>query len=259
MNFQSEFFKTLRDKNWWWVVDPFKKNNCKAIKQKYEFDNIAHAIETSSCCNKIILHKKLQKIIDHIDPSREGRVISSKLQEMSLDEFCEQHPDAENNLEHSYAEWTNYVSIFSEMKVFDELRAMGLREIQFLEEVSGRKTPDLKAIEHGEDIFVEVKFISPPKNEEQGMIARVVDFVEVNENFWESVKKKLFDGLEDAKDKFEAMGAYADNCKRWVYIYIFWGTDANVQYSDPESLINDSLISEIENKFGIEPKFFKTF
>ena len=91
------------------------------------------------------------------------------------------------------------------------------------------------------------------------MIARVVDFVEENPNCWDSVRNKIFYHLEDAKAKFEAVGAYAQDCKRWAYVYIIWGADAKFQYNDPESLISNSLISEIENKFGIEPRFFKTF
>ena len=256
MNFQSGFFKTLKEENWWWITQALQSSDPRLREQKEQFDSIAHAIEISSCHNKRILHTKLQKIISHIVPSRTGPLLSCGLQQMSLDEFCNNNSNAKNNLEHYYAEETNYISILSEMKVFSELSRMGLREIQFLEETPKRKTPDFKALENSQNIFVEVKFISPPKKEEQGMMARVVDFVEENQNCWDNVRNKLLCHLEDAKAKFEAVGAYAQDCKRWVYVYIIWGSDA--KYKNHENWIN-SLICELEKKFGIELKFFKTF
>ncbi|MBU2103116.1 MAG: hypothetical protein ABH865_09615 [Candidatus Omnitrophota bacterium] len=261
MNFQSDFFKTLAVKRWWWVIEPFEKNNSDAIKQKYEFDNIAYAIEISSDNNKRILHAKLQKIIDHINPLRTSSTLSSGLQPMSLGEFCKSNPKEKQNLEDYYAEDTNSVAIFSEIKVFDELTKLGLHEIQFIEEDPQRKTPDLKAIDNNQSIFVEVKFISPPKEEEQGMIARCDEHVEMYQDWYSRVQKKLLFDLKDAKEKFEAVGAYKANCQRWVYVYIVWGSDAKLSKKNVVEPSEMDLFDKatLENKFGIELRFLKTF
>ena len=260
VNLQSDFFRVLEEKKCWWVIKTLESQNPDVNRQLEKFDNIAYSIETSSCHNKRLLHTKCEHIINQITPGRTDFVISRKLQPISLPELYEHQPGVRNILESAYAENVFRASVLSEIRVFDELTKLNIKEIKFLEEESKRKTPDFKVVYNGQNIFVEVKCINPEKEEEQKMMFGLVEFVELNSDWWEKVKKKLSDALKDAKAKFEAVNAYAENCKRWVYVsIIWWSADASSQHEAPEKLITATLIHEFEMEFGVELKFFKTF
>jgi hypothetical protein len=254
LNFKSDFFKTLKQKEWFWVMNALQSRDDRPKNQLKQFDKIAYDIETSSCHKKRCLSVKLKKIIDHMVTSRVEHKIQSESRAKSPNESEKIDP---KTLERCYAEDTNYRAIFSEMKVFDELSKLGLQQIQFLEEAS-ESMPDLKAMDNEQSIFVEVKVINPPKEEEQRMMAPLnnPELLPTYHNWWDLVKGKLDEDLNNAKTKFESVNAYTENHRRWVYVYFVKGVDARLH---PKNLFNNDLIRELEEKFKIEIKFFETF
>jgi hypothetical protein len=129
-----------------------------------------------------------------------------------------------------------------------------------MEEKISNKTPDFTAVHNDKDAYVEVKCINPEKAEEQRMIMGLVEFVELDPDWWKKVKNKILDALKDSKAKFEAVGAYVQNCKRYVYMsVIWWSANATAQHEQPEALTTKELIHGFEREFNVELIFFKTF
>ena len=260
MNLRSNFFNALEEKKCWWVIKSLESQNSDVKNQLEGFDNIAHAIEMSSPDNKKILGIKRQQVMNYITPGRSNFIFPRSPQALSLSELIQIQPEAKVILEKAYAENVFRASVLYEIRAFDELIKAGLQEIQFLEEVTGRKMPDFKAKHNGQNVYVEVKTINPEKAEEQRMMFGLAEFVELDSNWWEKVRKKIMDALGDAKAKFEAINAYTQECKRYVYVsIIWWSSNATWQHQAPEKLITEQFIHGLETDFDIELKFFKTF
>ncbi len=252
MNFQFDFFRVLAERNCWWVNRALE--NPKAKNQLDQFDGIVYMIESSSCHNKEILSKKCQQIISHIISGRTGWVVSHLL----LDDFCYCSSELKQILEFAFAEETCRASLLSEIKVFSELVKLGVQEIQFLEEESQRKTPDFKGVVDDRDVFIEVKYINPSKEEEQRMMVSDQEFVEQKPGWRDKVRKKIFDHLTKAQTQFESVDAYKAVCKRWVYVSIVLSSDSYPDQSS-EFLIPNELIHEWEKEFNFEVKLFNTW
>ena len=262
---KSDFFKTLQAIDWWWVKRSIEATDKRALKQLTEFDRIAFTIEQSGSNNQSCLRRKLEVLVNKITnlsklPHSDFQIPRAAV----LSEWFGDQPEDEAYLNNRYEEYSCYVSIFTEMKVYDQLRVETFCNIVFIPEQGGRKNPDFSA-EHPRigKTFVEVKSVNPPRLEEYRLMAKIIQFVEVNKDYRENILKKVKEALEDAREQFDSAKAPPNRNNRIVFLNFIRGVDAKLQIDEGgrslQRIFDTEVFSELEGRYELQIREIETF
>ena len=224
--FKSAFFNSLRGAKNEWAKDA---QNRVTI----QFDEIAYKIESSGDHNKRVLEGKCQNLI----------TCWKKYQE---------NPREESNLWYAY--YSCYTGLFSELKGFEYLVQKGYKNVCFLEE-GNSKTPDFYM---DENVFCEVKNINPPKKEECRRIAKVIEAVEIDEDFKTKLFRQINGVVQDSIQKFEAVKAPLSKDKRLLLLNVILGNDA-LDHDNISTIFTEPERKLLETKHKISIAMIVTF
>lgn len=195
--FLSETFKILDCT--WWVQNAYQGySSVKKVMKKLDF--IAKDIEKSCTENKKELISKAKKIC--------GGKNGKNWKAVSQTKMSKKEHEKERQL----------FSLFAELSAYDEFNKNDYENTILLPEQK-YKQPDMIAENKDKKVYIEIKQIRAPFEEDDNLRSYSNYSGFVNTNFRQSVQNKILDFVCDARKKFECVKAHNKDSKFLILDY----------------------------------------
>lgn len=189
VNLKSGIFKELANTNWWVQSEVISKKLLEKASLLAELDKTAYKIENSDKENKKILEEKIKAFCN----------TQKSYKSKSWGELSDKEREQNNQL----------FEFFAELKSYQELGTLGFKGLKLGE----GQTPDIHGHFKDRPVFVEVKNIRPPKEEENSFAKKGYhenpksNIPEIIEETKKGLIKKIEDDIKNAVSKFKKVDA----------------------------------------------------